>query len=76
MKKVFPLSFQWADTLLHLIIGVVVYIVLGAIAGVAIGLLRLIPIVGIIAWIVGLVVEVYVVCGIILLILAFLKVVK
>lgn len=76
MKKLFPLSFKWASSLVSMLIGVVIYIVVGAIFGVAIGLLNTIPVVNLVAWIVGIAVDVYVVAGIVVLILAYLKVVK
>lgn len=76
MKNLFPLSFKWASSLVSMLIGVVIYIVVGAVAGLAIGFIGAIPIIGIIAWVLGLAVDVYVVVGIIVLVLAYLKVVK
>lgn len=76
MKNLFPLSFKWASSLVSMLIGVVIYIVVGAVAGLAIGFIGSIPIIGIIAWVLGLAVDVYVVVGIIVLVLAYLKVVK
>lgn len=76
MKNLFPLSFKWASSLVSMLIGVVIYIVVGAVAGLAIGFIGAMPIIGIIAWVLGLAVDVYVVVGIIVLVLAYLKVVK
>lgn len=76
MKNLFPLSFKWASSLVSMLIGVVIYIVVGAVAGLAIGFIGAMPIIGIIAWVLGLAVDVYVVVGIVVLVLAYLKVVK
>ena len=76
MKKYFPLSFKFSDSVLNLIIGLVVYIVVGAIGGVAIAIVGALPIVGIIAWVLGLALDIYVVVGIVVLLLAFFGVVK
>lgn len=76
MKKWFPLSFSWAKSLVSMLIGVLVYLVVGAVAGIAIGIIGALPIVGIIAWVLGLAVDVYVLAGIIILVLAYLKIVK
>ena len=76
MKNLFPLSFKWASSLVSMLIGVVIYIVVGAVAGLAIGFIGGMPIIGIIAWVLGLAVDVYVVVGIVVLVLAYLKVVK
>ena len=76
MKKWFPLSFTWSKSLGSMLIGVLVYLVVGAVAGIAISILSAIPIVGIIAWVLGLAVDAYVLVGIIILILAYLKIVK
>lgn len=76
MKKWFPLSFTWSKSLISMLIGVLVYLVVGAVAGFAIGILNSLPLFGLIAWILGLIVEAYVIAGIIILVLAYLKIVK
>lgn len=84
LKKFFPLSFKRTDTIGNLIVGILLYIVVGFIAGVLIGLSALItgwiPVVGaIIGWILGIassLIEIYVLAGIIIQILVFAKVLK
>lgn len=76
MKQYFPLSFKFSNSVLNLIIGIVIYIVVGAIGGVAIAIVGAMPIIGIIAWVLGLALDIYVVVGIVLLLLAFFGVVK
>ena len=75
MKKIFPLSFKYTKNVVDLIVGIIVYILVGAIGGVAIFIASLIPVVGILVSIVGWILDVYVAIGVILLILAFLKVI-
>ena len=84
LKKFFPLSFKYTGSVANLIIGILVYILVGIIAGALIGLAGLItgwiPVLGsIICWllrIVGSLVEIYVVAGIIIQVLAHCKVLK
>ncbi len=70
LKKIFPLSFKYVKDITNLIIGIIIYVVLGAIGGVLIGL---VPIVGLI---IGGLLDLYVAIGVVLLILAFLKIIK
>lgn len=84
LKKLFPLSFKHTDTVKDLLIGIIVYICAGIIAGLAIWLggfiTGWIPVVGtIIGWvlrILGALVDIYVVSGIVIQILAYFKVIK
>ncbi len=76
IKKYFPFSFNAKKDIVALIINVVIYLVVGAIATAVIGILKGIAIIG---WIVGIlcgIIDVYVVIGIILSILDYLKVLK
>ena len=75
MKKFFPLSFKYTKSVVDLIVGIIVYILVGAIGGAIIFIASLIPVVGILVGIVGWILDVYVAVGVILLILAFLKVI-
>lgn len=75
LKKLFPYSFGKKASLLTLLINVIVYLVIGAIAGVAIMLLAHIPIVNLVVGILGGLVDLYVIIGIILSILNFFKIV-
>ena len=70
LKKIFPLSFKYKKDVTDLIIGIIIYVVLAAIGGALIGL---VPIVG---WIIGGILDLYVAVGVVLLILAFLKIIK
>ncbi len=84
MKKFFPISFNHSGGLISMLIGIILYLIMGAVAGVLIWLAGLlggwIPVVGtILGWvlrIVSIIVEVYVVVGIIISVLAWLKIVK
>ena len=84
LKKIFPLSFKRVDTVANLIIGILIYLVVGIVAGVLIALSTLIvgwiPVVGlIIGWVLGIassLIGVYVLAGIVIQILVFAKVIK
>ena len=84
LKKVFPFSFKNTKTVSDLIIGILIYLVAGIVAGAIIWLATMltgwIPGVGpLIGWLIGIIAtlaEIYVIAGIVLLILAFLKIIK
>ncbi len=84
LQKIFPLSFKKAGSVADLIIGIILYVIIGALAGALIALAGLltvwIPLVGLlIGWVLGIIstiVEIWVVAGIVILVLAFLKVLK
>ena len=84
LKKFFPLSFKHTESIGSLIVGIIIYLVIGAIAGLLIAFAGAIggwiPVVGaILGWvlrIVSIIVELYVLIGIVFLVLAFLKIVK
>lgn len=84
LKKFFPLSFKRIDTVGNLIIGILIYLVVGILAGALIALATLItgwlPVVGaILGWALGVVsslIGLYVLAGIVIQILAFCKVLK
>ena len=76
LKKIFPLSFKFLDSVANLVIGVLIYLVVGILIGFAIKLLFLIPIVGLIFGIVGTLIDLYVLAGIVILFLAYFKVLK
>jgi len=83
LKKIFPFSFKRTDTVKDLIIGIVVYLCVGILAGLAIWLGGLvtgwIPVLGaVVGWvlkILGTLVDIYVVAGIIIKVLVYLKVI-
>lgn len=74
LKKYFPHAFK-ANDIMALIIALVIYAVIGAVGGLILGFLAILPILGIIFSIIGWLVEVYVFVGIVLSILVFLKIV-
>lgn len=76
LKKIFPLSFGLADTVANLVIGIIIYVVAGAVLSIALGFLALIPLLGIIFNIVLALVDIYVLAGIVIEILVFTKVLK
>ncbi len=84
LKKIFPLSFKRTDTAGDLIIGILLYIIVGIVAGAAIFLATMIggwiPVVGaILAWalgVIGSLIGVYTLAGIVIQILVFAKVLK
>ncbi|MBE6981690.1 MAG: hypothetical protein E7437_05140 [Ruminococcaceae bacterium] len=76
LKKAFPISFRFADSIANLIIGILVYLVGGAIAGSVIGFLSGIAVVGIVFGIVGSVLGIYCLAGIVIEVLVFLDILK
>ncbi len=84
LKKLFPLSFKRVDEIGNLILGILIYLVVGIIAGALIwlstALVGWIPVVGaIIGWALGVVsslIGLYVLAGIVIQVLVFAKVIK
>ncbi len=84
LKKLFPVSFKRADSGKNLAIGIVIYLVIGILAGLAIGLAGLvtgwIPVVGaLVGWVLriaGIIIDLYVIAGIVLQVLLFAKIIK
>ena len=75
LKKIFPHAFA-TNSLVSLIVRIIIYVVIGAIAGFLIGILAKFPIINIFTGVIGSIVELYVLGGVILSILVFLKIVK
>ena len=75
LKKLFPYSFGKKGSLGALLINVLVYLIIGAIASILIGVLAVFPIVNLVVGILGGLVDLYVLIGIILSILHFAKVI-
>jgi len=76
LKTYFPLSFDTKD-IVTLLIKVAVYLVAGVIVGLVCAVIGFIPILGpIVGWVVGTVAGLYILGGIVLAILDFLKVLK
>ncbi len=84
LKKLFPISFKHSSGLLDVLIGALLYIIVGAIAGALIWLAGMITgwlpvvgaLVGILLQVIGWIAEAYVLVGIVLTVLVWLDVVK
>lgn len=76
LKKFFPLSFKFTKDVANLIIGIIIYVVIGAIAPAILGILGFLPIIGWILGIVSSLVGIYCLAGIVIQILVFAKVLK
>jgi len=76
LKKLFPVSFKYADTVANLIIGILIYVVGGAVAGAVIGFLSAIPVIGFVFSLVGSLLGIYCFAGIVIEVLLFAKVLK
>ena len=84
LKTFFPLSWKYSKDIANLIIGIIIHLVLEVLIGALIGLATMItgwiPVVGaLVAWVLGIVsslLGLYILAGIVLLILLFLKVIK
>lgn len=76
LKKFFPISYKYSDTVANLIIGILIYIVGDIVAGAVIGLLAGIPLIGWLFGLVGSLVGLYCLAGIVIEILIFAKVLK
>ena len=77
LKSLWPTPFKIErKNLTSFLVQLIIFIVVCAVVGVLIGILSAIPILGIIFWIVGGLLEVYSVVGIVLCILVFLDVIK
>ena len=76
LKKIFPISFRFADSVVNLIIGILIYLVLGAIGGVIIGFLAGLPLIGIVFILVGSLLDIYGLAGIVIDVLVFVKILK
>lgn len=84
LKKLFPLSWKYAKDTSNFIIGIIIYLALGIIAGALVALsifiTEAIPVVGtVLSWLLGILsslIELYTLAGIVILILVFAKVIK
>ena len=84
LKKLFPLSWKYTKDVPNLIKGILIYIVIGLLAGAAIAISGLITgwipvvgaLVGIILKLAGALVDVYVLAGIVIQVLVYTKVIK
>ena len=76
LKKLFPYSFKKKDGVGALVVNIIVQFLICAVAGILIGICAKLPIIGWIIGILGGLVNVYLVIGIVLSILDYLKVLK
>lgn len=76
LKKLFPLSFKYLKDVASLIIGTLIYLVVDIVLGVVIGLCSHLPLIGWIISIAGGLVGLYCLAGIVILFLAYFKVLK
>jgi hypothetical protein len=75
LKKVFPLSYGFADNLTNLIIGIVIYLVVGSIVGLVLGLIgQLLSFIAFLFGFVGWAFGIYCTAGIVIQLLVFFKV--
>ena len=75
LKKYFPHAFK-ATEVKALVISIIIYLVIGFVGGLIIGLLSAIPLIGWLFSIVGAPLDLYTLVGIILAVLVFAKVLK
>ena len=76
LKKYFPLSFKYVESVSNLVIGILIYLVAGILGGFIIGITAMIPIVNILAGLLGALLDLYVIAGIVILVLVYCKVIK
>ncbi len=76
LKTFFPYSFKEKKDVTALVINIIVYVVIGFVAGALIGILNIVPIVNILVGIVCGAIDLYVLIAIVLSILDYLKIIK
>lgn len=76
LKKFFPYSFTKKKSLGDLIVNIIVYLLAGVLGGILIGLLGGIPVIGLVFKLLGGLIDFYVLVGIILSVLDYMKVLK
>ncbi|MBE6889282.1 MAG: hypothetical protein E7485_04640 [Ruminococcaceae bacterium] len=84
LKTLFPISYKKSDTVNNLVIGILIYVVIGIIAGALIALPAMllggIPVVGtILCWVLGIIgslVGLYTLAGVVIIVLVYLKIMK
>ena len=76
LKKFFPISFKYTDTVANLIIGILIYVIGKVVAGAVIGLLAGLPLIGWLFSLAGSLLGIYCVAGIVIEVLVFAKVLK
>ena len=75
LEKFVKLNFKCNAELFTMLVKIAAYLVFGVVAGIVLGIVgAILPILGLVWWVVGTIVEVYNIAGIVLTILDFLKV--
>ena len=76
LKKIFPYSFKAKKDVSALVVNIIIQFLICAVAGVIIGICAKLPLIGWIIGIVGGLVDAYLIVGIVLSILDYLKIIK
>ena len=76
LKTVFPFSFQPKKDVAALVINILIYLAVGLVASLLIGLLSKINVLGVIVSLVGGLADLYVTAGVVLSVLDYTKVIK
>lgn len=84
LKKIFPMSWKYTKDVPNLIKGIIIYVVLGLVAGAVLAISGIITgwiffigaIVGVLLGLIGGLVELYVIAGIVIQVLVYTKVIK
>lgn len=76
LKTVFPFSFQPKKDVAALVINILIYLAVGLVASLLIGLLSKINVLGLIVSLVGGLADLYVTAGVVLSVLDYTKVIK
>lgn len=76
LKQLFPISYKYVHNTEKLIIGILIYLVIGIVGGAIVFVGSLIPIINILFWILGSLLDLYVLAGIIILLLVHTNVIE
>lgn len=76
LKSIFPFSFGAKKDVVALVVNILIYLVAGAVAGVVLGLLGRIPVLGLLFRLLSGLVGLYCLVGIVLSVLDFMNVLK
>jgi hypothetical protein len=76
LKKLFPYSFKKKKTVSELIVNILIYLVAGILVGAVIGICSKIPVINLVTGLAGALVELYVLVGIVLSVLDYMKILK
>ena len=74
-KKYFPLAFTEKKDIMALVVNIVLHIVAGWIAGIVLGIVGILPVIGLVAGLAGAAAELYLLVSMVLSVLDYLKIV-